>query len=526
MVEVILNGAWDSISSSEELYRMCGDLSLSPALSKPEFENPSASPMLVEDDEEDLLGPNSPNPSLVITIEEGEASALLDTSIDKPEVTSSNPPPSTTFKDSDLRDRMTAEQRAARTRELQEKEEARKARKKEARDKEEEEARKARRKAKKAEKKKKAKKAKQEQKAMLPQGTDWAKEKESDEAAKSKPSSESSTSIPSVPPPTPAPKSLAPYTIPKVASAPSLGSSSKTETSKRRNIPRLMDEVIEHPYSHPTLLESSSPQANSGPPPCTTQRTSRPPRTTSTSSGNKRDRSGSSSGQSLSRNDLRHNIYTSNKRPKFVEPDPKPSPLRSKNPSALLVLGQRIPKLIRNNLPASFCEVKEAVGEIKTSHLTLANELNTFLLQHPSHQSLVILADFPWWSMCLDDRAAYIKMMADATKNICARSHNHLSFRSCKLVCLNLYQDRASEGLTDCNLPWSREEFDKTKNLLESLNDPANQDKIAFPSLQTIYDKNKMEELFDPGNTPSPTFISSIRNFVGNLVHGHFGTLS
>merc|ERR1712114_36641 len=97
-----------------------------------------------------------------------------------------------------------------------------------------------------------------------------------------------------------------------------LGSSSKTETSKRRNIPRLMDEVIEYPYSHPTLLESSSPQANSGPPPCTTQRTSRPPRTASTSSGNKR--------------------------PKFVEPNPKPSPLRSKNPYALLVLGQRIPK--------------------------------------------------------------------------------------------------------------------------------------------------------------------------------------
>merc|ERR1711954_481345 len=83
-----------------------------------------------------------------------------------------------------------------------------------------------------------------------------------------------------------------------------------------------------------------------------------------------------------------------------------------------------------------------------------------------------ILADFPWWSMCLADRAAYIKMMADATKNICAHAHNHLSFRSCKLVCLNLYQDRASAGgIADSNLPWSREELDKTKNLLESLND-------------------------------------------------------
>merc|ERR1712081_132956 len=249
-------------------------------------------------------------------------------------------------------------------------------------------------------------------------------------------------------------------------------------------------------------------------------------RTTSTSSGSKRDRSGSSSGQSLGQDDLRYTLSNSNKRPKFVEPPPpKPSPLRSKNPLALLVLGQRIPKLIRNTLPARFCEVKEAVGEINTSHLTLASTLNTFLLQHPAHHSLVILADFPWWSMCLDDRAPYIKMMAEATKNICAHSHTHLSFRSCKFVCLNLYQDRASAGgQADSNLPWSREQFDKTSSLLESLNDPSNSDKFAFPNLQPIYDKNKMEELFDSSNKPSSTFISSIRSFVGNLVYEHFGT--
>merc|ERR1711954_249483 len=166
MVEVILNGAWDSISSSEELTKMCSDLSLSLSLSQPEIENPTASPMLVEDDEEDLLGPSSPNPSLVLELEEGEASALLDTSIDNPDLTSSSPP---SYGASDFRDRLTAEQRAAMTQENQEKEEARK----------------ARRRAKKAEKKKKAKKTKQQQKALLPQGTDWAKEKESDEAAKS-----------------------------------------------------------------------------------------------------------------------------------------------------------------------------------------------------------------------------------------------------------------------------------------------------------------------------------------------------
>merc|ERR1711954_106064 len=226
MVEVILNGAWDSISSSEELTRICGDLSLSLSLSQPEIENPTASPMLVEDDEEDLLGPSSPNPSLVLELEEGEASALLDTSIDNPEVTTSNPPPSTSYGASDFRDRLTAEQRAVMTQEYKEKEEARQARKKAAKAKEEEEARLARRKAKKAEKKKKAKKTKQQQKALLPQGTNRAKGKESEVAAKTTPTPRPSTSSPSAPPPTPAPKTLAPYTIPRRASSPTLASSS------------------------------------------------------------------------------------------------------------------------------------------------------------------------------------------------------------------------------------------------------------------------------------------------------------
>merc|ERR1712239_46862 len=106
-------------------------------------------------------------------------------------------------------------------------------------------------------------------------------------------------------PPTPATKTLAPYTIPRRASSPTLASSSKTDTSKRKNIASLMDLVVEHPYGHPTLLESPSSQASSGPiPPSTTQRASRPPRTTSTSSGSKRDRSGSTSGQALGQDDL------------------------------------------------------------------------------------------------------------------------------------------------------------------------------------------------------------------------------
>ena len=59
--------------------------------------------------------------------------------------------------------------------------------------------------------------------------------------------------------------------------------------------------------------------------------------------------------------------------------------------------------------------------------------------------------------------------------------------------------------------------------LLESLNDPANNDKFAFPSLQSLYDGNSMEELFDSSNKPSPMFLSSIRRFIGNLVYEHFG---
>merc|ERR1712082_532517 len=288
-----------------------------------------------------------------------------------------------------------------------------------------------------------------------------------------------------------------------------------------------MDVVVKNPYAHSPLLESPSPLATPGPiPPGTPQHSSRPSRTTLMPTCSKRDRSRSALDMALGKNNLRHSIYNPVKPPKFVEPPPppKPSPLRSRNPSALLVIGQQIPPLIRDSLPARICSVREAQGEFSTSHLTLASALNTFLLQHPAHHNLIILTDFPWWTMSLDDRAAYIKMMVESTKNICAHCHTHPSFRACKFVCLNLYRDRASSGgPAASNLPWSREQFDKTSSLLESLNYPTNSDKFAFPSLQPIYDKNTMEELFDPSNTPSSTFISSIRDFVGNLVYGHFG---
>ena len=211
----------------------------------------------------------------------------------------------------------------------------------------------------------------------------------------------------------------------------------------------------------------------------------------------------------------------------FVEPlpPPTPSPLRSKNPSALLVIGQRLPALIKDNLPGRMCTVRQALGEFNTSVFTLASMLNTFLLQHPTHHTLIILTDFPWWTMTLDDKTSFINLMVETTRNVCSNHHTHPSFRSCKFICLNLYRDRASSGdlVARDNLAWAREQLDTTLHLLESLNDPQHSEKFAFPSLQSLYDGNSMEELFDSNNKPSLVFLRSIRSFIGNLVYEHFG---
>merc|ERR1711954_35796 len=473
---------------------------------------------VVDNEEDDLLGPSSLTLWLEVELEEREVLTLLDSPSPSPSpiLAPSTPQPSTSYAASDLRDRLTAEQLAAMKQKA----------------KEEEEARQARKRAKKAEKKKKSKEVKRQKKAMQPlRIDDWSKHKESEEeTAMPTPTPRPSTSGSPAVPPTPAPRTLAPYTIPRrTPSSPTLASSSKTDTpvSKKKKLAGLMDVVVENPYAHFSLLESPSPPATPGPiPPGTPQHSSQPSRTTPTPTGSKRDRSRSASDMALSKNDLRHNLNNPVKRPKFVEPPPppKPSPLRSRNPSALLVIGQRIPPLIKDSLPARICSVRQAQGEFNTSHFTLASALNTFLLQHPTHHNLIILTDFPCWNMHLDDRACFVNMMAESTRNICAHSHTHPSFRSCKFVCLNLYRDRASSGgPVASNLPWAREQFDNTSSLLESLNDPTNSDKFAFPSLQSIYDGNKMEELFDSSNKPSPMFLSSIRRFIGNLVYEHFG---
>ena len=101
----------------------------------------------------------------------------------------------------------------------------------------------------------------------------------------------------------------------------------------------------------------------------------------------------------------------------------------------------------------------------------------------------------------------------------------HPSFCPCKFVCLNLFRDRADFGdlVARDNLVWTREQFDTTLHLLESLNDPQHSDKDAFQSLQSLYGEHSMEELFDSNNTPSPEFLRSIRSFIGDLVYRHFG---
>merc|ERR1712082_251785 len=122
-----------------------------------------------------------------------------------------------------------------------------------------------------------------------------------------------------------------------------------------------------------------------------------------------------------------HGLKNPGKGPKFVEPlpPPLPTPLRSKNPSALLVIGQRLPSLLRDNLPGRMCSIREALCDQNTSAFTLASLLNTFLLQHPTHHSLIVLTNIPWTIMGLYAETDFINLLVSTTGNICPHPHTH-----------------------------------------------------------------------------------------------------
>merc|ERR1711954_242069 len=114
------------------------------------------------------------------------------------------------------------------------------------------------------------------------------------------------------------------------------------------------------------------------------------------------------------------------------------------------------------------CSIRQAQGEPNSSTYSPAEKLTTFLLQHPTHQSLVILSDFPWASIGLEAETDFINLLVSTNRNICAHHHTHPSFRPCKFVCLNLYRDRADFGnlVARENLAQAWEQFDTTLHLL------------------------------------------------------------
>merc|ERR1712081_62747 len=153
----------------QEMERVCSDMDFI-TLTCPETEDSilQSSPMNVVDDEEDeLLGPGSP--ALSVELEEREVLTLLDSPLPSPSPSPAPPAPQSShpYACSDLRDGMSAEQLAAMKQKA----------------KDEEEARQARKRAKKAVKKKKSKEAKKQKKALQPLNINWTKDKEAEEAA-------------------------------------------------------------------------------------------------------------------------------------------------------------------------------------------------------------------------------------------------------------------------------------------------------------------------------------------------------
>ena len=87
-----------------------------------------------------------------------------------------------------------------------------------------------------------------------------------------------------------------------------------------------------------------------------------------------------------------------------------------------------------------------ALGKSDSSTYCLVGKLATFLLEHPTHHTLVLLTDFPWASMSLEEATNLINLLVTNTRTICAHHHTHPYSLPCKLVCFNLFHDRSDIG--------------------------------------------------------------------------------
>ena len=116
-----------------------------------------------------------------------------------------------------------------------------------------------------------------------------------------------------------------------------------------------------------------------------------------------------------------------------------------------------------------------ALGESNSSTYCLAGKLSTFLLEHPTHHTLVLLMDFPWANMGLEEATDYINLLVTTTRNISAHHHTHPSSLPCKIVCFNLFCDRSDLGalLHRETLESNRERLEETQRFLESMDPPA-----------------------------------------------------
>ena len=116
-----------------------------------------------------------------------------------------------------------------------------------------------------------------------------------------------------------------------------------------------------------------------------------------------------------------------------------------------------------------------ALGKSNSSTYCLAAKLSTFLLEHPTHHTLVLLTDFPWANMDLEEATDYINQLVSNTVNICAHHNTHPSSLPCKFVCFNLFRNRSDLGalLDRETLESNRERLEETQRFLESMDPPA-----------------------------------------------------